>query len=146
MSNSCLNTAARFAAALDAEDYDTLVALLTADCEYVARDGACIGPEAIARSYRTAGTWAKSHIEAVTYESSVREAPDGAAIVTFIDHLVHAGIRHTYSCEQQVHCGADGRICRIVHCELPGQREAADAFLRQIGVVRTPPGLHDHDE
>jgi GNAT superfamily N-acetyltransferase len=30
---------------------------------------------------------------------------------------------------------ADGRVGRIVHRELPGQREAADAFLRSVGVV-----------
>jgi len=134
--------AMRFAAALDGGIYDALPGLLTADCEYITRDEHCIGPDAIARSYRTADVWVKAHIESVVYESSVREGPHGTAIVTFFDHLVHAGLRHTYSCEQELQFEAGGRICRITHREIPAEREAADVFLLRIGVARASPGNH----
>ena len=138
MPDTPLMRARRFAAALDAGGYEALPGLLTADCEYINRDGHCIGPDAIARSYRAADAWVKSHIESIVYESSVREAAHGTAIVTFVDHLVHAGVHHTYSCEQELQFDAGGRICRITHREIPGEREAADVFLRQIGVTRAP--------
>lgn len=142
MPDTPMMRARRFAAALDALSYEALPGLLTEDCEYITRDGHCIGPDAIARSYRTADLWVKSHIESVMYESSVREALHGTAIVTFVDRLVHAGVRHTHSCEQELQFEAGGRICRITHREIPGEREAADVFLLQIGVTRASPGNH----
>ena len=129
--------AQQLAAALDQEDYVVVARLLADDCEYVGRKGTLVGPEAIITSYRDAGSWAKSAIQNVTYESSVRIDADGGAVVTFIDHFVHAGLSHVYACEQAVAVDSQGRVGRIVHREVPGQREAADAFLRRVGL--SPP-------
>jgi hypothetical protein len=109
---------------------------LADECEYVTRNGPVVGSQAVIASYQTAGAWVKSHIQHVRYESTVRMSQDGSAIVTFIDHFEHNGLAHTYSCEQLVYVNGQGRVCRIVHNDLPGQREAADAFLKTIGVER----------
>lgn len=135
MPSPLLAAATQFAAALDAEDYGALQGLLSVDCEYVASSGVLVGPEAIIASYRKASAWAKANIDSVTYASSVRVADGDLAIVTFVDLLEGSGLRHSYSCEQSVAIGADGEIRRIVHLEIPGQRDAVDSFLRQIGVA-----------
>ncbi len=136
-----ISVASRFAAALDVEDYDALHALLSEDCEYVTRHGATlVGVAPIVESYSRAAAWVRENIETVAYESFVRLTNGRTAIVTFVDHLEHAGVRHTYSCEQELQFKADGRICRITHREIRGEREAADVFLLQIGVTRASPG------
>ena len=145
MRNPVSNVASRFAVALDTEDYETVAELLSIDCEYVARSGVLIGPVAIVASYREAGAWAKASISSVTYESSVRVVDEKFAVVTFVDHFEDSGLRHSYRCEQSLSIRADGKICRIVHLEIPGQREAADSFLRQIGVSHNSGLTHAQD-
>ena len=128
-----ISVAERFAKALDHEDYDEAARLLAPDCEYVSPKETLIGPEAILASYREAGDWVKANLDAVAYESSVR--PEGpSAVVTYVDHLTHAGVAHRYSCEQVLSFAKDGTIRRIVHCELPGQREAVEDFFGRVGV------------
>jgi hypothetical protein len=146
MRNAAVSTVApRFAAALDAEDYETVATLLSPDCEYVARRGALVSPDAIVASYREAGKWAKANIASVTYESSVRAVNESSAVIVFVDHLEDSGLRHSYRCEQSIEIRADGRIARIVHIEMPGEREAADAFLRRIGVSRDTAPTRERD-
>jgi hypothetical protein len=135
MNNVTITTAQRFAAALDNEDYGAAHELLEAKCEYLSPTGALVGPSAILDSYREAAIWAKSNIASVRYTSEVRWQ-DGDAVVTFYDHLEHAGAKHTYACEQRLSVNGEGRITRIVHRELPGERESADTFLRGIGLSR----------
>jgi limonene-1,2-epoxide hydrolase len=126
--------AEQFARALDREDYDEAARLLAPDCEYLSPKETLVSTQAIVASYREAGDWVKANIDAVAYESSVRsEGSD--AVVTFVDRLTHAGQSHTYACEQVLSFASDGAIRRIVHRELPGQREAVDAFLGRAGVA-----------
>jgi hypothetical protein len=131
-----LAVATSFAAALDAEDYEALAALVADECVYLTTSGQFVGPKAIVTSYKSAGTWAKANIESVSYESSVRITEDGGATVTFTDHLKHGQRSHTYSCEQDLNFDGIGKVCRISHRELFGQREAVDLYLESIGVKR----------
>jgi len=131
-----LKAAERFATALDDEDYAALEVLLSDDCRYDSPRGMLLGADLVLNSYRKATNWTKSNIQHVRYESTVRRDSEDAAIVTFLDKFEHAGHRHTYTCEQLLHIDTSGRICRIVHVEIPGEREAVDAFLDSIGVRR----------
>jgi len=103
-----LEAAKRFATALDDEDYAALEMLLADECRYDSPRGMLLGADVVIDT----------------------------AVVTFLDKFEHAGNRHTYSCEQLLHIDTSGRICRIVHIEIPGEREAVDAFLDSIGVRR----------
>lgn len=136
MSRATQAAARRFATALDAEDYPALAEVLSDECRFVTSRETLVGPEAIVASYRSASLWAKANIGHVHYESTVHEGAGGSAVVTFIDRLEHDGLTHTYACEQEVCVDVRERICRIVHRELPGQREAVETFLRRIGVRR----------
>lgn len=122
------------ATALDRCDYAAAAAVLAADCEYVTPSGLITGPSAIVASYRQHDQWAKASIESVEYQSVVRLDGD-QAVVTFVDNLRHRGAAHVYRCEQHVHV-AGGLVRRIEHREIPGEREAVDAWLEAVGVSR----------
>jgi ketosteroid isomerase-like protein len=133
--NPVTSTAERFATALDNEDYRAVSSLIEDDCEYVTPKGELVGPDAIVASYQEAAAWAKAHIDAVRYTSAVRSDGDDA-VIKFSDHLEHHGARHTYTCEQVLRVNHNGRVTRIVHQELPGERESLNSFLRGIGISR----------
>lgn len=133
--NDPRDVAEHFARALDGEDYETATRMIARECEYVSPKGTLVGPLAIVASYRDAGDWVKATLDAVDYESSVR-IEGNEVVITFVDHLAHAGRRHTYSCEQALTISPDGSIRRIEHRELPGQREEVDRFLERAGIAR----------
>ena len=130
-----LDTARRFARALDAEDYDRVAACLSPTCEYSIRSRIVRGGPAIVASYKEAGTWAASILESVRYENEVRSAPTGA-VITFLDHFAHRGNTLTHRCEQNLEFDEAGRICRILHVDLPGEREALAAFFKSLRITR----------
>ena len=130
-----LDTARRFARALDAEDYDTAAACLSSTCEYTIRDWIARGRSAIIASYGEAGGWAASTLESARYENDVRSEP-GAVVITFFDHLAHRGNTLTHRCEQRLEFDEAGQICRIVHIDLAGEREALETFLDNLGITR----------
>lgn len=134
--DTSLRTEQKFAVALDAEDYSAVAGLLAPDCEYVATRATFIGPEEIIGSYRKVAAWMKASVDKVSYRHSVRPGAEGKAIVTFVDDVTRSRLRHVYSCEQELSFDAEGRIRRIVHVDLPGERDAADPFLRKVGVQR----------
>ncbi|HEU5297047.1 MAG TPA: nuclear transport factor 2 family protein [Burkholderiaceae bacterium] len=136
MSVSAPAAAYRLAKALDADDFDAVAALLAPTCQYQSPNGMVVGPAAIVASYRQAANWAKSAIQRVAYSSSVRVMHEQAAVITFVDDLLHNGQSHRHTCEQQVHIDQSGLVCRIVHVELVGERDAVDAFLLAIGIDR----------
>ena len=121
--------AAALATALDQCDFNTAATLLHAQCEYVIDAFEThVGSDAIIASYRGAHDAATAVLDSVTYESSVRgEGPD--AVIAYIDHLVKGAHRHTHRCEQLIKCDPDGRVIRITHQPIDGERESIRAFF-----------------
>jgi hypothetical protein len=121
------DVAARFAAALDADDFAAAGALLSPECRYEVRGEVLTGPEAILASYREASESARREFGRVTYSSCVIEATDTTAIIEFADHLERAGTAHTFRSRQHLEVTA-GRVTAIRHEDLPGEREKLAAF------------------
>ena len=126
-----------FAEALDEEDYPKAAACLAASCVYETPEETYYGPDAIIGSYREHGEWAARNLETVRYESAVRNRSDGEVTVEFLDHIEHAGVAHTYRCEQRLTFDDLGRISRIKHVDLPGERDRLRLFFRQVGLNRS---------
>jgi SnoaL-like protein len=130
----------RLAQALDADDYTSARACLDDDCVYVGRDETWTGSEAIISSYADASAWAHRTFDEVRYASEVGEVTGatGATVpVTFTDYLLKAGGRwHRYRCRQEFTVGAAGRIVRITHHDLPGERDGLDVYFKECGVER----------
>lgn len=134
---SARDVVARLARALDADDYTGARACLAEDCVYVGRDETWNGSEAIIGSYADASAWAHRTFDEVRYASEVGEAAGATVPVMFTDYLLKAGGRwHRYRCRQEFTVGAGGRIVRITHHDLPGEREALDTYFRDCGIER----------
>lgn len=128
---------ARLARALDADDYTGARACLDDDCVYLGRDETWTGSEAIIGSYADASAWAHRTFDEVRYASEVGEAAGATVPVTFTDYLLKAGGHwHRYRCRQEFTVGTGGRIVRITHHDLPGEREGLDAYFRECGIER----------
>jgi hypothetical protein len=130
-----LDSARRFAQALDREDYVVAASCLAPDCVYAIHGRVLCGSEAIVASYREAGEWGAGQLDHVRFESSVRAGETGGAIVTFVDHLERRSQRHTHRCEQRLELDAEGLVRRIEHVDLPGEREALEGFFTRAGIA-----------
>ena len=130
-----LAVAKRFATALDRCDLAEAGLCLASDCHYEIGTQQLIGPDAILASYCENAEWAGRALEQVIYESAVEEGQEGLSVL-YTDRIVHRGLTHQYSSRQHLTINDDGQITRIVHEELPGQREKLDEFLSQCGVRR----------
>lgn len=125
----------RMARALDADDLQAAARLLSEDCVYEAGGETHRGPAAITASYAAASARARRLFDDVRYESVVDAVEGDTATVTFIDYLLKAGgLSHRHRCRQAFTVSAEGRVTRIVHHDLPGEREALAAFLRACGI------------
>jgi len=128
---------AELARALDAEDYGAARCLIAAECVFETGAAVVQGVEPIVASYAASGAWAKRTFEEVRYESRVEPIDDHTVAVEFTDYLMAAGHGwHRYRCRQEFTFGDDGRVIRIVHRELPGEREDLQAFLDRCGIQR----------
>ncbi len=129
-----MDTARRFSDALDREDYTTAEECLDTACRYRIDTDLHEGPEAILASYRESGDWASATLDGIRYESLLREEGDHV-VVTYLDHLEHAGRFFTHRCEQVLEFGKSERIAGIEHRHLPGEREALGKFFAEVGLV-----------
>jgi SnoaL-like protein len=125
----------RFAAALDRSHFDEARRYLAADCHYETGHEQLIGPDAIIASYRESAEWGERVLEDVTYESRVEETAVGLSVL-YTDRITHHGQTQVYRCRQHLWFDDAGQIVRIVHEELPGERERLDGFLVQHGLQR----------
>jgi len=123
-----LESARRFAAALDGEDYEAVRASLAFGCVYDAPQGVLIGPEAIVASYRENAVAARSRFAKIEYTSEVATAGPVEAVITFIDRVMLGGVWHEHRCWQHIRLGAGGLIEHVRHEELPGERERLQQF------------------
>ncbi|HXM18093.1 MAG TPA: hypothetical protein VN934_04720 [Candidatus Tumulicola sp.] len=130
--NERRQTAERFAAALDRDDFGEASELLAWDCRYeISNTEALLGPAAIVGSYRAHSERAKQSFDEVSYESQVETEKDGAIPVLFIDKIRKGSRHHVYSCRQFVSINAANRITKIRHEELQGERERLRRFLEE---------------
>ncbi len=116
-----------FAKALDADDFDAAAALLTPDCRYEVRGKVLTGPDAIIASYAEATREASRRFDAHSYDSAV-----AGTVILFSDHLVLGSEQHTFQCRQHLTLDAQDRITQIRHEDLPGRREALDAWIEEV--------------
>jgi hypothetical protein len=127
----------RLADALDADDFAAARGLLHDECVYVGAKETLRGAEAIIRSYAEASAWAHRTFDEVRYESETGPIEHATVPVIFTDYLLKAGGRwHRYRCRQAFTVGGDGHITRVVHHELPGEREALERYFEESGIER----------
>ncbi|MBC8868863.1 MAG: nuclear transport factor 2 family protein [Planctomycetes bacterium] len=120
-----------FALSLDAEDYQSVLSYLADDCVYESPTGVVTGPAAIVDSYKANGDSARSRFDRIEYRHQAIPLGEGWFRITFIDELVSGQRVHLFRCNQRVFV-ENGQIVRIVHEEIPGQRDRLNAFMRGL--------------
>jgi len=127
--------AERFTKALDEDDFGSAKAYLARSCRYLTGKKDLRGPEAIIQSYREGSNKAKRIFDRVDYGSEILRVYGNSVIVQFTDLIQIKGQSLVYSSKQHLEFGEDGLIIRIVHEEIPGEREALEAVLKKLGVA-----------
>jgi hypothetical protein len=130
-----VDSARRFAAALDKCDYARAAGYLTKSCQYE-RPGQelLIGPEVICQSYRECDFKARGKFDSVIYRSEAETAGSDRVRLMFFDELRVGNASHTFRCGQIVYFGEDQRIVRIELEEIPGERERLSNFCAATGI------------
>ena len=128
-----LDVGRAFAQALDEDRFDDVARLLHEACVYAAPSGQCVGAAAIIASYRGASQGAREKIDGLIFRSEVELAGDSRVRVLFTDELRVGSEHHSYRCEQHLEI-VEGRVVRIEHAEIPGERERLRTFLERRGV------------
>ncbi|MCI0461459.1 MAG: nuclear transport factor 2 family protein [Gemmataceae bacterium] len=132
--DSAEGVARRFAAALDADDFEAVRPLLAPDCAYDTGKETLIGPDSILDLYRANGASARTKFDRIEYASGVTGFGPDSAVILFTDRVTQGGESHTYRCRQRLRYDANGRIVAITHEELPGEREQLLAFCARHGI------------
>jgi len=131
------STATALARALDRNDFVTAARWIATDCIYEVREETLVGSVPILASYADTATWVERAFDEVRYESEVGEPEGDTVAVTYTDYIMKVpGQWHRHRCKQHLTVGAEGRVVRIVHEDLPGERESLEAYFRECGIER----------
>jgi len=124
--------------ALDRNDFVDAAMWIATDCVYDVRGDEIVGSAAILASYAGTATWVEKVFDEVRYESVVEEPVEGdTARVLYTDYLMKVpGQWHRHRCRQHLTVGAEGRVVKIVHEDLPGENESLERYFEACGIVR----------
>lgn len=134
--STLLSTGEQFAEALNCNDFEAAAAMLDEDCHYEIGDSPMVGRYEIIDSYRRNAQWAAENLDGIEYDNTVQALPNSGVCVTFIDHVSHRGLQHTYKCQQILRFDNDGLISSIRHVEIEAERKALRRFLERCGINR----------
>lgn len=125
-----------FGIALDHDDFEYIQTIMAPACIYDNGDEVLTGPVEIAADYKKNMERGKAMLDRLEWgESYVEHHAGDDYFVYFEDRLQHGGESHTYKCRQKIRVNDDMKLIRIEHQELPGEREAVEAFKRRVGVL-----------
>ena len=133
---SLLAAGDQFAEALDHNDFETAAMMLEEDCHYEIGESPMQGRSQIIDSYRRNAMWASGNLDHIEYESSVQALPNSGICVTFVDHIAHRGLQHTYKCQQILRFSNEGLISSIRLVEIEAERKSLRRFMERCGINR----------
>ncbi len=128
---------ARFAAALDADDFDdTVEQLIAVDCVCTIGEATHLGPEAITASYRHGSALARRLFDTVLFTHEFVAVDDHTFLVDFADVLTFRGDALDHHSVQEVTVGRGGDVTRIRDVTDPSERAKAHEFETRHGPRR----------
>lgn len=126
-----------FARALDHNDFEAARTLLSSSCVYEVGGETLIGPDAVLASYAESARWVERNLDEVRYESEIVRETSAGCTVLYTDYLMKVPAQwHVHRCEQDVFVDAEGRVTRIVHRDLEGEKERLASFFEAAGIER----------
>ena len=132
-----LRVATAVARSLDRNDFIGAADWIASHCIYEVRGEPIVGSAPILASYADSATWAQQQFDEVRYESDVGRPEGDTVPVLYTDYLMKVpGQWHRHQCRQHLTVGAEGRVVRILHEDLPGEMESLEAYFKECGIER----------
>jgi len=132
-----VDVAVALATALDADDFDSLLAMFDDEVVYRIADDEHHGPEAVVASYCAGSTLARRIFEQVEYSHEIIGlVADRTIRIDFADKLHANGEQLDHHSIQDIEVGEDGRIVSVTDRPVEGQQERVDAFMDRHGLTR----------
>ena len=130
-------TVETLASALDNDDYETVVSLLSKDVSYHLGDKILTGPEAVAASYRDSSEMARRIFDSVEYGHGEPETTDGRIFaIAYTDTLTIGEETLVHNAHQTVTVDRGKGVIHIINDEVPGESVRVDEFLERHGRSR----------
>jgi hypothetical protein len=128
---------ARFATALDADDFAAVESMLDPSCRYAIGAAVHHGPAPVVASYRQGSTEGRRLFDTVSFtHRPPRPLGPHRFSVEFIDELRHRGELLVHRSVQEVALGDDHRVVEIRDVTDPGEAAKVADFLARHGLVR----------
>jgi hypothetical protein len=134
MKNNIVSSVQNFVRALDECNFEEAGRYLSPQCRYSINQTELTGPEEILGSYAQSAKRAEETLERIVYESDVEQKSAQTFDVLYTDRIFHGGLEHAFRSHQLLFVNDSGEIEKIVHQEIPGEREALKEFLERCGV------------
>lgn len=128
-------TAIQFGKYLDEDEFELAKTLVASTCQYEINGQILIGKDKIIDLYKTNMEAGKQKFDELIWgKSDVNTLSEMEYEIYFSDFLKHNGIEHNYKCKQKITINTNGLIEKIVHIELPGEKEKFLDFLKTVGL------------
>lgn len=135
MESTKLDIAKKFGTFLDQDEYLNFKSILDENCVYEIGDEVLHGKEEIAGLYEKNMQEGKVKFDELLWgESRVEQVNATQFDIYFSDFLKHKGLSHNYKCKQRISLNSNNLVEKIIHMELPGEREALNRFYKQVGL------------
>ncbi len=122
-----------FGTFLDEDDFPAVKRLLEEDCLYEINGETIKGKDKIVDLYQANMLEGRQKFDELKWgRSKIIKLNEYEFEVHFSDFLKHKGIEHNYNCKQILKLGDSNLIHKIIHVELPGQKEALKAFYKAV--------------
>jgi hypothetical protein len=128
-----INTAEKFAKCLDRNDFEGAREFLDEGCQYHDAEGTREGADEILKMYEANYKKGAAVLDEIRFESKVEETSPQTACVHYFDYIRKGELQHRYKCDQALEL-KDGKIVRITHLELPGEKELLKEFYTRVGI------------
>lgn len=135
MHSTDLEVVTQFSDALDRDDFETALKLMSRNCTFVSTRDTVSGGVAVCEMYERNSRRARSLFRDVRYHSMLdQRLADGGYRVQVVDQLYSDDDLCEYRSMQVIYLSPERLVSRIVWEQIPGQRESLEGFCEKHGV------------
>jgi len=127
--------AIKFGEYLDQDDFENFKSLLAENCIYEIAEQVLKTKNSIAGLYEKNMKEGKVKFDELVWgKNEIKQVTEDQFDVYFSDYLKHKGIEHNYKCKQRITINSENMVEKIVHIELPREKESLQKFYQQVGL------------
>lgn len=129
------NIAKKFGEYLDQDDFENFKKILSKNCIYHIAEQVLEGRKSVSSLYEKNMKEGKAKFDKLVWgKSETVKINEHQFEVYFSDFLMHKGIEHHYKCKQRISINQNKLVEKILHIELPGEKESLTMFYEKVGL------------